>query len=197
MTTTFDFSYLTDIPEEEEHESYISDEVMHDLAIMAYVYCTDGAMRMKHSGNSVNYMRQMPDIDIDHYITVYRVMQWGEEEGLYLMPDIVRLMAIGAFLETGARNQMRKQPIDGYVYILRAESGQYKIGRSKNPSDRLKTFSVKLPFRVDYEIVIPSSNHKALERALHERFAAKWINGEWFALSPEDIAALKAEYPND
>jgi hypothetical protein len=193
MTDDFNFEFLTPIPEDDEDYA-LPDERMRELSFMAYVYCNNDAIRMEQYGNATAFLRQMTDIDLDHYIAIYRVVQWGAHEGMFLMPASIAMMAVGVFLETARRHKERGQPIDGYVYILRAESGQYKIGRSKNPSDRLKTFSVKLPFRVEYEIVIPSSDHRLLERKLHERFAEKWIDGEWFSLAPEDIMALRIEY---
>lgn len=86
--------------------------------------------------------------------------------------------------------------IDGYVYILRSDSGYWKIGRAKNPANRLKTFTVKLPFVVNYEMVIPSTDYAALEQELHARFDYCRVNGEWFELTDGDIADLKREFEN-
>lgn len=82
----------------------------------------------------------------------------------------------------------------GYVYVLQSDSGFYKIGRTVNPHNRLKTFEVKLPFVVDYTLVIESEAHIKLERDLHQRFSDKRKAGEWFALCPLDIEALRQEY---
>jgi len=79
----------------------------------------------------------------------------------------------------------------GYVYILRSSSGYYKIGRTKNPDDRLKTFSVKLPFEVEYEHVIATDDMVELEKAFHMLFEKKRVEGEWFDLNAEDIEILK------
>lgn len=82
----------------------------------------------------------------------------------------------------------------GYVYILRSVSGHYKIGRTIDPNDRIKTFTIKLPFEVEYELVVKHEDHVWLEKELHQRFQHCRGNGEWFNLSPEDIEALKKEY---
>ena len=79
----------------------------------------------------------------------------------------------------------------GFVYVLKSESGTYKIGRTKNPDDRLRTFSVKLPFAVEYEALIYSSDMIALERDLHLRFADKRVNGEWFTLNEQDMDEIR------
>lgn len=82
----------------------------------------------------------------------------------------------------------------GYVYFLASEGGKYKIGRTKNYKSRAKTFGVKLPFDVHYELVLSSDDYAQFELDIHSRFADKWIRGEWFALTAEDIEAIRAEY---
>jgi hypothetical protein len=79
----------------------------------------------------------------------------------------------------------------GYVYLLQSPTKAYKIGRSKNPENRLKTFSVKLPFEVEYIALIKTNDMVGLERQLHQRFADKRVNGEWFELSSEDVQYIQ------
>lgn len=81
----------------------------------------------------------------------------------------------------------------GYVYVVRSESGHYKIGRTKNPADRIKTFNVKLPFEVVYIAVLETDDMYALEKRLHRHFKAKRVNGEWFSLSIEDIEYIQGQ----
>lgn len=80
---------------------------------------------------------------------------------------------------------------EGYVYLVQSISGAYKIGRTSNPANRLKTFNVKLPFEVEYLAVIPTSNMHGLEAELHNKYAQQRINGEWFDLSPADVEYIK------
>jgi hypothetical protein len=83
----------------------------------------------------------------------------------------------------------------GYVYILRQVGGEhYKIGRTANPANRLKTFSVKLPFSVKFDVLIETPNMYQLEADLHVRFATKRVDGEWFELSAEDIGYIKEHF---
>jgi hypothetical protein len=79
----------------------------------------------------------------------------------------------------------------GYVYLLQSPTGYYKIGRTRDPSDRIKTFSVKLPFEVEYIIVISTFDMVKLETDLHHKYANKRIEGEWFELSSADVAYIK------
>lgn len=79
----------------------------------------------------------------------------------------------------------------GHVYLIQSPTGAYKIGRTTDPADRLRTFNVKLPFEVEYVCVIATDDMYALERQLHSKFAAKRVNGEWFILSPDDVEYIK------
>lgn len=79
----------------------------------------------------------------------------------------------------------------GYVYLLKSASGFWKIGRTANPKDRLKTFSIKLPFEVEFEHLIPCDDMVGAETELHRRFADRRINGEWFRLNETDVAWIK------
>lgn len=79
----------------------------------------------------------------------------------------------------------------GYVYVLKGVHGYYKIGRTMNPSNRLATFSVKLPFPVEYYCVIKTDDMYTLEQKLHSKYASKRVDGEWFFnLSDHDLAFL-------
>lgn len=88
--------------------------------------------------------------------------------------------------------QTSKKKKSGYVYVLRSPTGAYKIGRTNNPHNRLRTFSVKLPFEVEYEVVIKAVDMFDLEAELHDRYAERALNGEWFALTDGDLAELRA-----
>lgn len=80
----------------------------------------------------------------------------------------------------------------GYVYLVASPSGHYKIGRTRDIHDRMRTFEVKLPFEPRLEHTIKTSDCVALETELHHRFEAKRVNGEWFALSPGDVQYIKS-----
>lgn len=83
----------------------------------------------------------------------------------------------------------------GYVYLLKVLNSDtlYKIGRTKNPDNRLRTFSVKLPFPVEYAHVIETDNMHELERDLHRKFRKQRKRGsEFFSLSQADIDYIKS-----
>jgi len=80
----------------------------------------------------------------------------------------------------------------GFVYLLRSDTGYWKIGRTVNPASREKTFGVKLPFVVRFEHLIETNDMIALELRLHNHFSKKRVDGEWFDLSSEDTAYIKS-----
>lgn len=84
------------------------------------------------------------------------------------------------------------QKMIGYVYLIQSPSGAYKIGRTKDPANRSKTFGVQLPFEVEFLALIATEDMIALESSLHAIYAEQRINGEWFALDAEDVAHIKS-----
>ena len=82
------------------------------------------------------------------------------------------------------------------MYLLHSTDSRlgtiYKIGMAINPSNRLRTFDVKLPFMPTYDHLIYTDERRALEKSLHERFKAKLVNGEWYRLSGDDVAFIKS-----
>lgn len=84
----------------------------------------------------------------------------------------------------------------GYVYVVKSDTGHYKIGRTNNPDDRRKTFNVKLPVEIEFIVLIKTSNYVELESILHQQYQHKRVNGEWFSLSCNDLLFL-ANYPGN
>ena len=77
----------------------------------------------------------------------------------------------------------------GYVYLVRSPHG-FKIGRTSHPDSRFALFRTASPYRIELLAVIYASHVRALERALHRRFADKKIRGEWYALTDTDAAFI-------
>ncbi len=75
----------------------------------------------------------------------------------------------------------------GYVYLLSALTGHYKIGRSVHVPTRSTAISMQMPFPVTILHTIPVSNMAWAERQLHDRFQDCRVHGEWFALSREHV----------
>ncbi len=67
---------------------------------------------------------------------------------------------------------------DHVVYFAQAISGPVKIGCSRSLSSRLATIESQIGERLTLLVTIPGGFD--LERAMHARFDASWIYGEWF-----------------
>jgi hypothetical protein len=77
----------------------------------------------------------------------------------------------------------------GYVYFLKSEHG-WKIGQTNSLQRRFKEIKTLLPFELNLEYTIKTSDYVELEKKLHNFFKDKRINGEWFLLNDDDIKSL-------
>jgi hypothetical protein len=79
----------------------------------------------------------------------------------------------------------------GIVYVVKAEDGLYKIGRTESLHQRLSKLRTDCP--VESELLM----HKLFkdcvdqEKRLHKIFAGKRVRGEWFRLNSADLNTLK------
>ena len=84
----------------------------------------------------------------------------------------------------------KKSP--GYIYLIRGENNTYKIGLSSNPTKRIKTLGVQLPFQITPIHLIKTDHMLDAEKHLHSMFADKRTAGEWFALDACDVETICA-----
>jgi Meiotically up-regulated gene 113 len=83
-------------------------------------------------------------------------------------------------------------PTKGYVYLLKhGARSEYKIGRTYSPLRREGEIGIEMPEKVAPIHYIETDDPAGVENYWHTRFAAKRKQGEWFALSPEDVRAFK------
>jgi hypothetical protein len=83
-------------------------------------------------------------------------------------------------------NYFGAKPVTGHIYLIKSEHG-YKIGKTKNLSQRLSTFGLKLPFPIKLIHALRSNDISRCEWHFHDYFKRKRINGEWFRLTDEDV----------
>jgi hypothetical protein len=78
----------------------------------------------------------------------------------------------------------------GYVYL--AKSGRYfKIGQTNAVGRRERELVIQLPEKLSIVHKIITDDPLGIERYWHKRFESKRANGEWFALSSDDVAAFR------
>lgn len=80
----------------------------------------------------------------------------------------------------------------GYVYLLKHGSRrEFKIGRTNNPVRREGELGIQLPERCHPVHYIETDDPEGVEAYWHRRFSGKRKEGEWFALTPQDVRAFK------
>lgn len=78
----------------------------------------------------------------------------------------------------------------GYVYLVRAQSGEYKLGRSSDVKARMRNFATLAPFEFDLIHKFPADDCRKAEGILHKRFSEKRIKREWFDLDQPDVSTI-------
>lgn len=138
---------------------------------------------------------------IDLWLTAYAAVQhaydqltpYAKEVAFELTTRIASKLQSPQPFQRVQTNKQKPSPRSrhGYVYLVRSASSAYKIGRTRNPEDRQRTFGIQLPFEVDFIAIIETEDMYALERKLHNRFADRRLNGEWFNLTEADVEFIK------
>lgn len=90
------------------------------------------------------------------------------------------------------REAMYRYANFGYVYLVKADNGLWKIGHSVEPVRRISGLGVLLPYELTIDHLIICLDRIAAESAMHKRYAHCRVRGEWFALTDQDIADIKA-----
>ncbi len=80
--------------------------------------------------------------------------------------------------------------VDGAVYMLKL-GRHYKIGKSFRVPQRHQEIAIELPEKPEVVHVIATDDPTGIEAYWHKRFDAKHTNGEWFALTQDDVRAFK------
>ena len=91
----------------------------------------------------------------------------------------------------------KREKETGYVYLLYADNGLIKIGKTKSLQQRLDHFTAKLPYELRLVGTIKSERYGEIEAELHRLFHDKRKRGEWFDLSEEDLESIKEAYGLD
>jgi hypothetical protein len=112
----------------------------------------------------------------------------------HLLDSISSRLSYSIAIDTSAVKDGDTLNRSGYVYLIRSSTGFYKIGRTKDPHSRRRTFDVKLPFEIEFVHLVACHDAVAAELALHRRFASRRAGGEWFSLTDDDVAYIQNRF---
>lgn len=133
-------------------------------------------------------------LDDDDFEQNYRTLQRHAGED----PDIDRALSlVEQALQIRARRQAqavrRAHTTPGFIYVVR--SGPYfKIGRTNKIERRMVQLGVQMPHPIEIVWTKYVTDMYRAEKYLHEMFAHKRLNGEWFDLDQPDLDAIAREY---
>ena len=117
-----------------------------------------------------------------------RLRQWVAERPAFA--DVAAILGSARPRAITAAPRRAAAPSDGFVYLIRS-GPHHKIGRGSELERRVKQIRVALPDAAVLEHSIRTDDPAGIEAYWHRRFADRRANGEWFKLTPADVAAVK------
>lgn len=159
----------------------------------------------EHVGDSIEAI-EFALKDIKEYSKYYQELKKDyDEKNLYFINSNYSLVewVICSFEEYCEEYREKKEIYDnkqikrkrrleeiGFIYILKSKYG-CKIGKSRELEKRLNLFDVKLPFKIECILTVQTKEYHTKEKILHERYASKHLDGEWFQLDENDIIEIQ------
>lgn len=83
------------------------------------------------------------------------------------------------------------EPVDnGFVYVIGAGGGFYKIGKTVNPEARLRSYATHLPEHPELIALFKVNSMNRVEEGLHEYYLRCHVRREWFRLPEAHVEWL-------
>jgi hypothetical protein len=119
-----------------------------------------------------------------------RLQEFAAERGLADIVAVLPNQEAETAASAHADNRSGRPLSDGFVYLIKS-GRHYKIGKADSVEARHRQLKIQLPQAADVVHRVKTDDPYGIESYWHRRFADKRLNGEWFALSPEDVKAFK------
>jgi hypothetical protein len=81
--------------------------------------------------------------------------------------------------------------MSGYVYLLKCQD-YYKIGIATDVQKRISGMQTGSPYPISLVASVQVDNPLSLEKELHAMYSSRHHRGEWFALTEEDVEAIRS-----
>ena len=104
--------------------------------------------------------------------------------------DVLALLTDGSTDFGPAPASSGAVPMIAYVYLQKS-GRRFKIGRTRAPKRRLGEVQLMVPDVVSLLHVIETDDPGGVETYWKKRFETKHLRGEWYALTPEDVASFR------
>jgi hypothetical protein len=172
-------SILLDSPEKLDDDSYLTSLKASRIYYDAFKTVSNGWLTVNDDEEDLDYIE---------FFAIGGILAALKQE-LIIIPDNIRVLFESAI----HKRVQRLSPQPGYIYLVQAIMPQtlFKIGYSAQPVKRIESLGVKLPFPIAPLHLIPTNDTRTAERELHDKYASKRVNGEWFNLTPDDVIAIR------
>jgi hypothetical protein len=104
--------------------------------------------------------------------------------------NVIKIIKKEIILNTFDIENFKKEPIQGYVYIIKNING-YKIGSSINPKKRIRAIETQQGCNVETILISDKRyDYKIKENELHNLYKNKNVIGEYFNLDDNDLSKI-------
>ena len=111
----------------------------------------------------------------------------GQQDILAVLPSQTEEVGVIGSEQEGIGDQAL---VEGFVYLIKS-GRHFKIGKANSVESRHRQLRIQLPQAAAVVHRIRTDDPYGIESYWHRRFADKRLNGEWFALSVENVKLFK------
>lgn len=149
-------------------------------------FLNDEISMIKQIFEEFDYLERMERIINGHFTKEFHTYYCLGLEELSIYNNFINKIEPRAFVP---RKNFEKK--EGFVYLILAENGLYKIGKTLDVKKRMVPFSVHFPMKWEIDTIIETYDYHLLEAFLHEMFNYRRVIGEWFGLNEYEVGLIR------